>query len=800
MAEPEVKFNRDIRPILSNNCFACHGPGESQADLRLDTFEGATEWAVTPGDASESEILARITSDDPELRMPPLKSKKPALNDQQIDLLKKWIDQGAEYEPHWSYLQATRPEVEKDEADDWSKSPIDRLLRKPMKAAGAKPSAEADRVTLVRRLYLDVTGLPPTPAQVDAFLADKKPGAYERLVDELLASPRYAERMATWWFDLVRFANTVGYHGDQHHNITPYRDYVLKSFHENLPFDQFTKEQLAGDLLPPSGDKATDTWRLIATGYNRVLQSSHEGGIQDKEYRAKMLADRVRNVSEVWLGSSMGCAECHDHKFDPFTTKDFYAMEAFFADVDRFGSFQPIGRNELVTNRPPEIYTWTLPLFNEMQKLDKQIAQQEKKFESKFKRWGVEGRVRHERQKLMKLRLKRLELEASFVPTMVTQAVEPRTIRVLPKGNWQDDSGEVVAPNMPEFLTGPPPEDRRLTRLDLAEWLVSSDNPLTARVVMNRLWKQFYGVGVSPELLDVGSQGEWPTNPELLDWLATEFIGSGWDVKHMVRLMVTSSVYRQSSLPREDLEQIDPGNELLARQNRFRLEAEQIRDTALSAAGLLVHKLGGDTAKPYQPAGYYAQLNFPVRKYKASRGKNLYRRSVYTHWQRQYLHPAMRAFDAPSREECTAQRPISSTPSAALVLLNDPEFVEAMRGLATRLLTTHDVAKNGDAKEEKDAAKAGKADQGAAPMSDDERLRWAWREVTSRAPNDDEVAVLTDLLGKHRQHYAADKDAAIALLSIGASPRPKSLPVEELAAWTSVCRVLMNLSESIVRN
>ncbi len=789
-AKAELSFNRDIRAILADNCIACHGPDSAnrEADLRLDTFEGATEWAIVPGDADGSEILNRITSEDPDLRMPPAVSKKPPLAPEQIELLRKWIDSGAKYEPHWAYIPPQRPEVPSVSNKEWPRNDIDRFLLSRIEAKGLTPSPEADRVTLIRRLYFDLTGLPPTPAQVDKFVADKRPDAYERLVDRLLASPEFGERMATWWFDLVRFATTVGYHGDQDHRITPYRDYVIKAFNDNLPFNQFTIEQLAGDLLPNP-----TMWQLVATGYNRVLQTTHEGGAQDKEYRAIYLADRVRNFSEAWMAGSMGCAQCHDHKFDPYSQADFYSMAAFFADVDEFGSFQSVGGNDIPTQRPPEMLAWTLPVYEKIQELDKRIAEVETDIQETLRN-GVQRkqRVRKAREngepvtlpsatieelktELVQLKKERVDLEAQFVPTMITQAVTPREIRVLPRGNWMDDSGPVVEPKVPHFLQQLETGDRRATRLDLANWLVSRDNPLTARVVMNRLWKMYYGVGLSKELIDMGSRGELPQNQDLLDWLAVDFMDHDWDMKRMVRMMVTSSAYRQSSLPRPELEEADIDNRLVARQSRFRLQAEEIRDNALAVSGLLIKKLGGDIVKPYQPAKYYSALNFPERDYAPSADANQFRRAVYMHWQRQFLHPALLAFDAPSREECTADRAISCTPTAALVLLNDPSFIEAARALAAKVL----------------ASKA---------TDDGERIQWAWRQVLGRAPVAEEKMLLAGLLQKHRAEFTADPEAAEAIVSVGISERPQDANVAELAAWTSVSRVLLNLNETITRN
>jgi len=766
-AEDSVRFNRDIRPILANTCYVCHGPdsGTREADLRLDTFEGATASVIVAGDAAGSELIARVTSEDPEARMPPPASKKPPLSPEQIDLLRKWINAGAKYELHWAYIPPQRPAVPGVAKADWPRNDIDRFLLARIEARGLTPSAEADRVMLIRRLCFDLTGLPPTPAQIDEFVNDTQPDAYEQLVDRLLASPEYGERMATWWFDLVRFATTVGYHGDQDHRITPYRDYVIKSFNENLPFNQFTIEQLAGDLLPNP-----TMWQLVATGYNRLLQTTHEGGAQDKEYRAIYLADRVRNFSEAWMAGSMGCAQCHDHKFDPYTQDDFYGLAAFFADVDEYGSFSPVGGNEIPTRRPPEMLAWTLPVYEAIKKIDAKIAEIEPTLVGTLKNdW------QKRRDELIEFKKQRVALEAQFVPTMYTRAVKSRDIRILPRGNWLDESGPIVQPHVPHFMRQLNTGDRRATRLDLANWLVSRDHPLTARVVANRFWKMFYGVGLSKVLIDMGSRGEIPENQELLDWLAVEFMDHNWDMKRMIRLMVTSSAYRQSSVPRPEVDAVDADNRLVARQSRYRLQAEEIRDNALAVSGLLVKKLGGEIVRPYQPADYYKSLNFPERDYTPSTGSDQFRRAVYMHWQRQFLHPALLAFDAPTREECTADRPISSTPTAALTLLNDPSFVEAARALAARIL--------------------------ASGMNDDnQRIQWAWRQVLGRDADSGEAKLLTDLLTRHRAQFSSDPKAAEALVSVGISERPKDASVTELAAWTSVSRVLLNLNETITRN
>jgi mono/diheme cytochrome c family protein len=723
-APRRVEFNRDIRPILSNKCFACHGPDANQrkADLRLDNQAGSRadlggRQAINPGKPGESELIQRITRKSKAGRMPPAKTGK-TLSPTEIELFRRWIEQGGEYQKHWSFILPKRSPLPAAEDGTWPRGGIDRFILARIEAAGLRPAPEADRVTLIRRLSLDLTGLSPTVQQVDAFLTDKRPDAYGRLVDRLLASPAYGERMAMSWLDLVRYADTVGYHGDQEHHIAPYRDYVIKAFNDNMRFDRFTVEQIAGDLLPD----ATVNQR-IASGYNRLLQTTHEGGAQDKEYLAKYAADRVRNLSGVWLGATMGCCECHDHKFDPYTTRDFYSLAAFFADVQERGAYR--GPDTTPTKRPPELEV-PYPLSPGRKAL-----------------------------------------------TMITVSVKPRTMRILRRGDWMDEGGEIVTPAVPAFLKGPDVKGRRLTRLDLARWLTTPEQPQTARVFVNRLWQLFFGAGLCRSPEDTGSQGEWPTHPELLDWLAVEFMNSGWDIKHMVRLMVLSSTYRQASTGREPI--ADPENRLFARQGRFRLPAEMIRDNALAVSGLLVRKLGGPSVRPYQPAGYYAHLNFPKRSYKADKGDGQYRRGLYMHWQRQFLHPMLKAFDAPSREECTAQRPVSNTPLAALTLLNDPSFVEAARVLAARVI------------------REGGATEG-------ERIRWAWRTVLSRVPSDREVAALTRLYQQSRVHYKEDLEGTKKLLSVGLAAVPEGIDVTELAAWTSVTRAVLNLNETVTRN
>ena len=1027
--ELPVEFNRDIRPILSDNCYACHGPDENQrqADLRLDTQAEALSdrggySAIVPGKPELSALIERVLSDDPDEVMPPLDHRK-KLSPEDKALLKRWVEEGAVWQTHWAWIPAAPPSASVAGSDSY----IDQEVHARLQAQNLSPSKPADKIVLLRRLYFDLVGLPPTPEQVDAYLADSSPDAYEKQVNQLLGSPHFGERLAIFWLDQVRYADTVGYHGDQDMSVSPYRDYVIESFNSNRPFDQFTREQIAGDLLP-----AATKEQQIASGYNRLGMMSAEGGVQPKEYLTKYAADRVRTTASVWLGVTLGCAECHDHKFDPFTAKDFYSFAAFFADIKERGLYSganttgnwgprvdvpdeelaellaPLDREigqlktammsqaETLTGeqenweagirdrafawnhrRPLDIQSYhgtehkvldddsvlmTGPVTDEdcylvtlelpagthralrlevlpdpslpqqgpgragngnfvvtqlrvvhgdhrqgmetlkkvvelwpaeMTKADIELVNASATFEqaasaehNPYKKWSagsaidrdkhgptygwavmpqfgkanewvaqfaeplevtqpetvtvvmhqyhgsgnhVVGRFRigttsatgaaadpfkslpveikeliqvsasersepqnkavreyyfsiaptlePARKKIGELEKQRGEVVQAHTRTsLVTVAVAPREMRVLPRGNWMDQSGEVVQPAIPElFGVIEKVEGKRLNRLDLANWIVAPDNPLTARVFVNRLWKLYFGTGLSKVLDDLGAQGEPPSHPKLLDRLAQDFIDSGWDIKAIVKELVTSKTYRQSSAEREDLMEIDPYNRLLARQSRYRIEAELIRDNALAVSDLLNREIGGRSAKPYQPAGLYRHLNFPARKYVADSGENQFRRGLYTHWQRQFLHPAMKAFDAPSREECACDRPRSNTPVGALVLLNDPSFVESARKLAELTLQGPEVT-----------------------VAD--RVDQLFRRALSRHPRPQERDVLIQLYQSHLAHYQAAPKQAELLIETGVSEVPVELSKAELAAWTSVARTVMNLHEFVTRN
>ncbi|MDF1861227.1 MAG: PSD1 and planctomycete cytochrome C domain-containing protein [Verrucomicrobiales bacterium] len=805
-----IDFNRDIRPILSDKCFFCHGPDshERKADLRLDTEEGALAdlggyAAIVPGKPEESELVLRLTDkDDP---MPPVDSHK-KLKPAEIALLTRWVSEGGEFSEPWAYVPPKKHEAPAVKDTKWPANVIDAFVLARLESEKLSPSPDADRVTLIRRLAFDLTGLPPTPEEVAAFVNAE--GDFERVwqakVDEFLASPRFGERLAIYWLDLVRYADTVGYHGDQDHNISPYRDWVIRSLNANMPFDQFTREQLAGDLLPDP-----DINQKVASGYNRLLQTTHEGGLQKKEYDAIYAADRVRNVSAVWMGATVGCAQCHDHKYDPYTIKDHYSLAAFFSDIHDEG----FAGNSLPSLRPPEIPVPSPEEKEQIADLREKIEEilpadvrklletqevEKTKLEAALKKKGTPEQMadwnKHlaaanvvirqaapeaKRAGWKRLRADLAAAEKAVRKTMITVAKPPRTMRVLPRGNWQDESGGIVRAAVPSFLGKvEPAKGDHATRLDLANWLTDPETGgggLTARVFANRFWYLFFGTGISRSLSDFGGQGEAPANPELLDYLAVEFYESGWDIKSIFRLMGTSRAYRQSSLASPELRERDPFNQLVARQSRYRLPAEIVRDNALAISGLLVLEEGGAGAKPYQPAGYYRHLNFPQRKYTAHSDSNQWRRGVYVHWQRQFLHPMLKAMDAPSREECTAERPHSNTPTAALVLLNDPTFIEAARVFAARIL----------------------AEGGNETSS---RINYAFRLALSREADAEERKLLENLLAKTRGEYESNPAAAQRFLETGLAPLPEAYASVELASWTSVARAVLNLNESITRN
>ena len=755
--EKAISFNRDVLPILANHCFACHGPDseQRQADLRLDLEAAAKadrdgSVVIHGTRPSDSLLLTRIQEEDADLQMPPPQFQKP-LTDQQKATLRQWIKEGANWDSHWAFKTLRKPDVPKITEGQLSND-IDRFLVAQLMQTGIEitQSAAADKVTLIRRLSFDLRGIPPTLEEVTAFVSQGQ--SYESMVEAFLASSSYGERMTQFWLDLVRYADSGGYHSDVTVHISPYRDYVIQSFNGNMPFDQFTIEQLAGDLL----DEPTQ-WQIIATGYNRLNKTTEEGGAQPGEYIVKYAADRIRTTSGAWLGITLGCAECHDHKYDPFTARDFYSFGAFFADIQEVGQYTG-GRRE------PEIHVPTLPQRAELARLDAELKQ---------------ATASGEAAKIESLTKAKAEIEKQFVRTMITKSVAPKEIRILPRGDWLNKTGAVVTPAYPTALShlGSLSQESmdRLDRLDLARWIVAKDNPLTSRVFVNRIWKMLFGRGISPRLDDFGAQGQAPTHPELLDYLAVRFIDSGWDVKGLIKFIVSSHAYQQSSLVTEPAASLDPENVYFARQSRWRLDAEFIRDTALFTSGLLDKTVGGPSAFPYQPAGYWQYLNFPTRSWKADRGSQQYRRGLYTHWQRTFVHPSMLAFDAPTREECTAQRSVSNTPSAALALLNDPTYVEAARALAQRVLK-----EGGD--------------------TDVERINWLFMTVLSRYPTAADLPQVAELLAQCKTQYTMDLKSATELQEVGDFQLEAGTDISEASAWAMVSRVLLNVNEAIFRN
>ena len=982
-----IDYQRQIKPLLAQHCYACHGPDRDgqDNDLRLDRREDAVASAIVPRDPDSSSLLERIETEDEDLRMPPPDTKKPGLDSQEVALLRRWIREGAPFEEHWAHRPPRR--VPRDGAvHQWTRGPVDDFIADAQTELGLTPANAADRRTLIRRLSLDLIGLPPTEQEVAAFLQDQSPGAYQRVVDRLLASPHFGERMAVYWLDLVRYADTGGYHGDNDRNHAPFRDYVVEAFNENVSYDRFIREQLAGDLLPNATRR-----EKIASGFNRLNMTTREGGAQPKEYMAIYAADRVRNTGSIFLGLTLGCCQCHDHKFDPYTMRDFYSMAAFFADVKEtlVGVQKPIALldqqqtqrihdlDEVMSaaktvlegesdawdraqaawerkEKPASDLGWQSPagmiisseaetefetledgsklalgersasdtylidlpvpaaglsafelellphpslprqgpgragngnlVLSECElwqgdnrlafaeaiashsqsgwEIEKSIdqdvhtgwairpkvgerltayfalakplaANQEGKVQLRLRQlYGsgyVIGRLKlrttaaekpldaikprlpykavydvlaqnetlrsAEDTRLLRDHFRRTASETASVrkviqdavaekkqientarKVLVTMAEKPRVVRILARGDWQDETGEVVQPAVPESLGSIKAVDgQRPGRLELAGWLADPENPLTSRVFVNRLWKLMFGRGLVHSLGDFGSQGSLPTHPELLDFLARDFIDSGWDIKQLLRQMVTSSVYRQSSDTTEGQLTEDPDNLWLARQGRFRLDAEMVRDNALALSGLLVPAIGGESVRPYQPEGYLAHLNFPPRTYKHDEGENQYRRGLYTFWQRTFLHPAMALFDAPSREECTVTRPQSNTPLQALLLLNDPSYVEAARALAVRIL------------------REGGNDDAA-------RLEYLFQRALARNIESAEREVLIALLTKHRDHYRQHPEQAEALGQNGLHQAPTEFDPVELAAWTNAARTVLNLHETITRN
>ena len=812
-AEP-LRFSRDILPILSDACFHCHGPDPKhrEADLRLDDRAAAVEHgAFVPGKADESEILRRMTSTDPDERMPPPASNR-SVTKEQIEKVRRWIDEGAAWGKPWAYEAPVRLKVPPVKASGWPQNPIDAFVLERLQQEKLKPSPEADAATLCRRVYLDLTGLPPTPEEVAAFVQERN---YDRLVEKLLASPRYGERWAWEWLDAARYADTNGFQGDPERTMWPWRDWVIRAINDNISYDRFTIEQLAGDLLPD----ATDEQRL-ATAFNRNHMHNGEGGRIGEETRVENVMDRTETTATVWLGLTLGCARCHDHKYDPLTNVDYYRFYAYFNNSSENGTASGGGRTGQIK---PVLELSSPEETQALAAVEKSVALKSKELEAFEKDFFAKTSAvspddppakpesAPKQPELSKSAVDALKLKPSArsvdalreiaeaykksrpdyaqqltqlrttidernkttakVPRVMVMddLPTPRESFVLVRGAYDKPSTKVTQ-GLPGALP-PLPKGSPDNRLGLARWLVEPSHPLTARVTVNRYWQSFFGTGLVRTSEDFGVQGEAPSHPELLDWLAVEFRDSGWDVKGLHKLIVTSAAYKQSSRVTPLLWERDPDNRLLARGPRHRLPSWMLRDQALAISGLLVEKQGGPPVKPYQPDGIWEEATFGKKSYVQDHGEALYRRSLYIFWRR-IVGPTM-FFDTSARQVCTIKTSRTNTPLHALTTLNDVTYVEAARALAERVL--------------KDA------------KSDEAKIAAAFQRATARRPTTDEVATLRKTLAQLRKQYQADVPAAEKLLQIGESPRDKSLNSSEHAAYMTLCLLILNLDEVLTK-
>jgi hypothetical protein len=749
VADEPVDFTRDIRPILSNKCFACHGPDEAerQAGLRLDDAKIAKAaldsgvTAIVPGDPDESELIHRIRHSDDSQRMPPAEFGKPLTPDE-IALLRGWIEQGAPYAAHWAYIKPAKPAppTAPEEWRHWPRNAIDQFALQAMCAHELKPSPEADRYALVRRAFLDLTGLPPTIDEADAFVESDDPQAYEKLVDDLLQRPSYGEHWARMWLDLARYADSAGYADDPPRVIWAYRDWVIKAINANMPFDQFTIEQIAGDLLPHASEE-----QLIATAFHRNTMTNNEGGTQDEEFRNAAVVDRVNTTLAVWMGTTMACAQCHDHKYDPISQEEYFQVFAIFnntEDADR-GDESPV-----------------LKIYSDEQR--RQHADLAARLAQSIGQVNVAAKSAAELFAIS---------PTTTLPIVRELSSNRRPTLLQYRGNYLDQGPE-VAPGVPAAFHAAD-ADRPLDRLSLARWLVDEDNPLTARVVANRYWEALFGRGIVPTSEEFGSQGEPPTHPELLDWLAAELMDSGWDTRALVRTIVTSAVYRQSSQMVGETAKADPDNRWLARGPRVRLGAEVVRDQALAVSGLLSHKMHGPPVRPPQPNMGLTAAFGSSTDWETSAGDDRYRRGVYTTWRRSNPYPSMATFDAPNREVCTLRRGRTNTPLQCLVTLNDPVFVEAAQSLARRAIQHTDVIAD--------------------------RIAFAFRTCLVRPPCATELQALTDLYNESHARFRERRDAAAKLATVPLGELPADIDVVEAAAMTVVGNVLLNLDEMILK-
>ena len=807
----EIDFNRQIRPLLSDNCFKCHGPdkGKRKADLRLDTEEGLRaelddQKLIVSGKPEESELYLRLVHEDEDERMPPQKTRL-KLDPSEIELVKKWIAQGARWQEHWSLRPLESPAPPPAGESDWPLNPIDQFVLRGLRKEGFSPSAEEEKARLFRRLTLDLTGLPPGLEELDSYLLSAAPDAYAKAVDRLLESPSYGERMAWDWLDLARYADTNGFQGDSTRSMWPWRDWVVRSLNANMPFDRFTVEQIAGDMLP---DATLE--QKLATGFCRNHMINGEGGRIAEENRVEYIFDQIETVGTVWMGLTVQCARCHDHKFDPLRQRDYYQLFAIFNQTPVNGG----GRDPAT---PPVIRAPDTLQYGKLEKLNREVADAALKVarveERLFTRDEGQNAAQSEAAKelpkkvaealsrgpsdrnpaqldeiekhyresmasysalLKKLRgqvAEREKLEKSFVRVMVMQDKPgSRKSFILYKGLYNQKREEVSA-EVPQSLPALPEKAPR-NRLSLARWLVDPSHPLTARVTVNREWQKFFGAGLVETVGDFGAQGEKPTHPQLLDWLANEFIRSGWNLKALHRLIVTSATYRQSARWTARLAQKDPANRHLGRGPRWRMPSWMIRDHALAASGLLVNRVGGPSVKPYQPKGVWAEATFGKMRYSQDKGENLYRRSLYTFWRR-IIGPTI-FFDTAKRQTCEVRKTLTNTPLHALATLNDITYVEASRALAQRVL------------------------EKAGPESAD-RAALAFRIATCRRPDAAELKILLGRLEILKKQYSDSPGEAVKLLSVGDSPRNAKLDAIEHAAYAGLCSLILNLDEALTK-
>jgi hypothetical protein len=808
ISQEKIDFARDVLPILSDNCFRCHGPDEKarKGDLRLDRKEDVLRTAspvIVPGKAEASEVIKRITTTDPEEIMPPPRVNK-KLTAAQITTLRNWVDQGATWGQHWAFVKPSRPAVPQvGNGSGEARNPIDNFILDRLHREGLKPSPVAEKERLIRRVTLDLTGLPPTLEEMDAFLKDESAGAYEKVVDRLLASPRFGERMAWDWLDAARYADSNGYQGDGERTMWPWRDWVVKAFNDNMPYDTFSMWQLAGDLLPkPTREQ------ILATGFNRNHMINGEGGRIAEENRIEYVFDQTETTATAWLGLTFTCCRCHDHKFDPLSRSDYYRMFAYFnqtpvnggggsgqtAPVIDFGTPEQEKKRKDAQAAYDDLVKKIVPTETKLREAG-MVKNKEGKYETNLPqviesslRKGPNDRADQNYDELSKFYkdkepeyIKLLsevrkakqarDAAANAVPKVMVMADMPqwRDTFMLTRGAYDKRENKVspgTPANLPHLSTSWLPH-KAANRLELANWIISRENPLTARVTVNRFWQMFFGTGLVKTAEDFGVQGERPSHPELLDYLAVEFIESKWDVKHLLRLIVTSSTYRQSSRITPELKERDPDNRLLARGPRHRLPAWIIRDQALAASGLLTATIGGPPVKPYQPAGIWEEATFGNKRYQQDKGEALYRRSLYVFWRR-IIGPTM-FFDVANRQTCSVKTVITNTPLHALATLNDTTYVESGRVLAQLAMEQAKI--------------------------DSDRLTLAFRRCTARKPTDAELKILQGALDKQRAVFAKDREAASKLLKVGESPRNTKLDPIEHAALAVVCGLILNLDE-----